>query len=93
MKILHCSDIHLGKKPFGTEIFTKKRYDDYFNTFNELVEKSILEKVDIFMIAGDLFDKKDLSPDILKKTEIILKKLVRSIILIRWTLSWRWGTM
>ncbi|MBP6062441.1 MAG: exonuclease SbcCD subunit D [Fusobacteriaceae bacterium] len=78
MKILHCSDIHLGKKPFGTEIFTKKRYDDYFNAFNELVEKSILEKVDIFMIAGDLFDKKDLSPDILKKTEIILKKLVNS---------------
>ncbi|MGL5055535.1 MAG: metallophosphoesterase family protein [Fusobacteriaceae bacterium] len=75
MKILHCSDIHLGKKPFGTEHFTKTRYEDYFNSFNQLVEKSIVENIDVFMIAGDLFDKKDLSPDILKRTEDIFKKL------------------
>jgi len=35
MKFLHCSDLHLGKKPyFGSEEFKNKRFEDYFSGFN-----------------------------------------------------------
>lgn len=75
MKILHCSDIHLGKRPFGSEKFSQGRYEDYFTSFNQLVDKAISEKIEVFMITGDLFDKRELSPDNLRRTEIIFEKL------------------
>lgn len=75
MKILHCSDIHLGKRPFGSEIFSNKRYEDYYKAFNQLAEKAIENKLDVFMITGDLFDKRDLSPDNLRRSEVIFEKL------------------
>lgn len=69
MKIFHCSDIHLGKRPFGTKEFMDKRYIDFFNAFNQLIDKAIEEKVDLFIVAGDLFDKKELTPDVLQRSE------------------------
>ena len=75
MKILHCSDIHLGKKPFGSSEYSNMRYEDYFRAFDNIVDLALKEKVEVFMIAGDFFDKKELLPKSLKKTENILKKL------------------
>lgn len=75
MKILHCSDIHLGKRPFGSREFSQKRYLDFFNVFNELIDRAIEEKIDIFIVAGDLFDKKELTPDVLKRCEKSFEKL------------------
>lgn len=75
MKILHCSDIHLGKKPFGTKEFSQKRYLDFFKAFDEMVDIAIDEKVDLFIVAGDLFDKKELTPDTLERCEKSFQKL------------------
>jgi len=75
MKILHCSDIHLGKKPFGTKEFSQKRYKDFFDVFDEMVNIAIKKKVDVFIVAGDLFDKKEITPDILNRSEEIFGKL------------------
>lgn len=75
MKILHCSDIHLGKRPFGNENFSQKRYEDYYKAFDQLADKAIENKIDVFMVTGDLFDKRDLSPDNLRRSEIIFEKL------------------
>lgn len=75
MKILHCSDIHLGKKPFGTREFSQKRYLDFFKAFDEMVDIGISEGVELFIVAGDLFDKKELSPDTLERVEKSFQKL------------------
>ena len=75
MKILHCSDIHLGKRPFGTREFSQKRYLDFFKTFDEMVDIGIAEGVELFIVAGDLFDKKELSPDTLERVEKSFQKL------------------
>ena len=75
MKILHCSDIHLGKRPFGNELFSQKRYEDYYKVFDQIADRAIEEKIEIFMVAGDLFDKRDLSPDNLRRSELIFEKL------------------
>lgn len=75
MKILHCSDIHLGKKPFGTREFSQKRYLDFFKAFDQLCDKGIELKVDLIIIAGDLFDKKELTPDTLERAEKTFIKL------------------
>ena len=46
MKILHTADIHL-----------REYDDDRWKTLQKLIEIGKQEKVEIFVISGDLFDK------------------------------------
>ncbi|MHB9300392.1 metallophosphoesterase family protein [Fusobacterium polymorphum] len=75
MKIVHCSDLHLGKKLSGNKDYVKKRYMDFFNAFATFVDKVEEIKPDVCLIAGDIFDKKEINPDILSKTEYLFKRL------------------
>ena len=75
MKIVHCSDLHLGKRLSGNKDYVKKRYMDFFNAFATFVDKVEEIKPDVCLIAGDIFDKKEINPDILSKTEYLFKRL------------------
>ena len=75
MKIVHCSDLHLGKRFSGTKDYVKKRYMDFFNAFATFIDKVEEIKPDVCLIAGDIFDKKEINPDILSKTEYLFKRL------------------
>ena len=75
MKIVHCSDLHLGKRFSGNKDYVKKRYMDLFNAFAVFVDKVEEIKPDVCLIAGDIFDKKEINPDILSKTEYLFKRL------------------
>ena len=75
MKFLHCSDTHLGKKPyFGSDEFKNKRFEDYFSAFDRIIEQAIENNAQAIIIAGDFFDKKESNPIILSKTEVLLEK-------------------
>lgn len=77
MKILHCSDVHLGRRPVGApqSVYSTKRYDDYFDSFEYVVDYSLNNSIDIFIVSGDLFDRRELSPEVLAKSEKSLKKI------------------
>ena len=76
MKILHCSDVHLGRRPAGAiGEYSRKRYDDYFAAFDWAVGTAIERKIDVVLISGDFFDKKELLPEVLQRTEKSLQKL------------------
>ena len=75
MKIVHCSDLHLGKRFSGNKDYVTKRYMDFFNAFATFVDKVKEIKPDVCLIAGDIFDKKEINPDILSKTESLFKRL------------------
>lgn len=76
MRFLHCSDIHLGRKPVGGQgDYSRKRYDDYFSAFEWAVRLGDEKKVDAFIISGDFFDKKELQPEVLQKAENLLLML------------------
>ena len=75
MKIVHCSDLHLGKRFSGNKDYVKKRYMDFFNAFAAFIYKVEKIKPDVCLIAGDIFDKKEINPDILSKTEYLFKRL------------------
>ncbi len=76
MKILHCSDVHLGRRPVGgLGDFSRLRFEDYFLAFEYVIDFAIDHRVDVFLIAGDFFDKRTLSPDILLKAENLLIRL------------------
>ena len=76
MKILHTADWHLGRRPVGgIGVFSNERYKDYFRAAEYIVNEAIKRKVDVFIIAGDLFDKSDISPETLFRTEQLLGRL------------------
>ena len=51
MKILHTSDLHIGKKLMGRE-----RYGEFRAVFFELADICLRESVELVLIAGDIFD-------------------------------------
>ena len=51
MKILHTSDLHIGKKLMGRD-----RYCEYRAVFSEINAVCKREGVDLILIAGDIFD-------------------------------------
>ncbi len=51
MKILHTSDWHIGKKLMGRE-----RYDEYRAVLSEISDICYREKVELVLVAGDIFD-------------------------------------
>lgn len=51
MKILHTSDWHLGRSLYG-----RKRYDEFDAFLTWLLESIDKEKIDVLLIAGDIFD-------------------------------------
>jgi exonuclease SbcD len=76
MRFIHCSDIHLGRRPVGgVGDYSQKRFEDYFTAFEQVIDRAVLEKVDALLIAGDLFDRRELSPEILHRTEKLLHTL------------------
>src|SRR5438477_3777023 len=58
-KFLHIADIHLGIKRYGLEERTK----DFFQAWRDCLERyAIAEGVDFVLIAGDLFDRRQIDP-------------------------------
>ena len=61
IKFLHLADLHLGKRQYNL----KERYKDYFRVFKWMLSLSIKEEVDFILIAGDIFDNKNIDPSVL----------------------------
>ena len=51
MKILHTSDLHIGKK-----LIVRDRLDEYRSVFDEFKNICVNEGVELLIIAGDVFD-------------------------------------
>jgi len=56
LKVLHTADIHLGAKFSGLGHKGASQREQLLATFKNIVETAINEKVNIVLIAGDLFD-------------------------------------
>lgn len=67
---VHCSDIHLGK---GED---ERRVQDFIDSFEDVINTAVDEKVDAFLIAGDLFDMKNISPPVMVETTDLVRHLV-----------------
>lgn len=63
MKIIHCGDVHLDSvmKTNMTSQQANERKNEILLTFRKMVEYAKSNKVKVIMIAGDLFDTKNIS--------------------------------
>lgn len=63
MKIIHCADLHLDSKMNSNfdKIKAKERKAEILHTFERMVEYAAEEGVQAVLIAGDLFDTRNIS--------------------------------
>ncbi|AIG97419.1 DNA repair exonuclease [Archaeoglobus fulgidus DSM 8774] len=52
MRIAHMSDTHLGYRQYNLD----ERENDFYEAFNEAIDKAIEERADVLIHSGDLFD-------------------------------------
>lgn len=71
MKILHTSDLHIGKY-IGT--YDLKEDTEY--VLNQVVDTAIRERVEVVLISGDIFDRPNPSEEAIKMYVSFLKKLL-----------------
>ena len=75
MKIIHCADLHLDSK-METNLDkekAKERKNEILITFEKMVQYAKENDVKVIIIAGDLFDKSNLTvkaKNIVKNAEI-----------------------
>ena len=63
MKLIHCADLHLDSKLSANleKEQMKERRGEILNTFVRMVEYAKENAVDAILIAGDMFDTKNIS--------------------------------
>lgn len=71
MKILHTSDLHIGKY-IGT--YDLKEDTEY--VLNQVVDTAIRERVEVVLISGDVFDRPNPSEEAIKIYVSFLKALI-----------------
>jgi DNA repair protein SbcD/Mre11 len=71
-RFLHLADVHLGFDRYDS----KERTRDFFYAFNDALEKYALDAaVDFVVIAGDLFEHRNIQPATLNQAQTCLQML------------------
>jgi DNA repair protein SbcD/Mre11 len=71
-RFLHISDIHLGFDRYDNP----ERSWDFFRAFEDVIERyAIAERVDFVLIAGDLFEHRQILPSTLNQARLCLQML------------------
>lgn len=74
-RFLHIADIHLGFDRYQN----KERTKDFFLALRDAIERhAIAEQVDFVLIAGDLFEHRNIQPSILNQAQYCLQLLQKA---------------
>ena len=71
IKFIHAADIHLGYRQYNHP----ERFKDFGIAFQRVVDCAIQEKVQVCLLAGDLFHKSSIDPATLIQAESELSRL------------------
>ena len=74
VKILHCADLHLGSELNSIPERASERRMEILGTFRRITQICEAEKVDLLLIAGDLFEGANHSKEITRSVQEYLLK-------------------
>ena len=74
IKIVHTADTHLGSRQYHSDI----RRQDFFDSFEKVIDDAVENEMDAVIHAGDLFDNRNPTIEDLSETILILSKLKRA---------------
>ena len=64
MKFIHIADVHLGVTPDAGMSWSETRSRDIWNSFRFIMEQARKQRVDLLLIAGDLFHRQPLKREL-----------------------------
>jgi exonuclease SbcD len=76
LRLLHTADVHLGARHDDLGEAAAAQRERQFAAFKATVDQAIAEKIDIFLIAGDLFDSNTQPRRSVERVAAELKRLV-----------------
>lgn len=74
MKFIHIADVNLGAQPDRGRIWSDTRAKEIYDTFHKLIQVCEEQKIELLLIAGDLFCTKPTMQD-LKNLDFQLRKI------------------
>ncbi|MEJ8735540.1 metallophosphoesterase family protein [Mediterraneibacter sp. ICN-202921] len=74
MRFIHIADIHLGATPDAGKAYSAIRPKELWDTFEYVIEVCEREKIDLLLIAGDLFHRQPLLRE-LKEVNFLFSSL------------------
>lgn len=81
MRFIHIADVHLGAEPEAGTAYSKRRPDELWETFSEVVSLCEQEQTDLLLIAGDLFHRQPLLRE-LKEVDYLFSKLTHTEVVL-----------
>ena len=60
MKFIHIADVHLGVQPDAGTAYSAERPQEVWDSFSRVIRLCEMEKVDLLLVAGDLFHRQPL---------------------------------
>ncbi|WP_432821287.1 metallophosphoesterase family protein [Trichloromonas sp.] len=75
IRILHTADLHLGAPFPSLGEAEERRQDDFLQTFERLLTLAIKNDVQLFVVAGDLFDSPRPDAELVGKVQAGIKRL------------------
>ena len=64
MRFIHLADVHLGAQPDQRYPWSLGRGEEIWDTFRQVIEEAGQQKIDLLLIAGDLFHGQPLLRDL-----------------------------
>ncbi|MDO4344780.1 MAG: DNA repair exonuclease [Eubacteriales bacterium] len=77
MRFIHIADVHLGAVPDKGYPWSKKRSEEIWSTFRNIIQETEKEQADLLLIAGDLFHRQPLLRE-LKEVNYLFGRLSRT---------------
>lgn len=79
MRFMHIADVHLGAAPDHGYIWSKDRGRELWETFRQCIVDANEKKVDLLLIAGDLFHRQP-QPRELKEVNYLFSTLENTVV-------------
>lgn len=81
MKFIHIADVHLGAQPDAGPLYSKGRAQEIWDTFEKVIHVCEEEKIDLLLIAGDLFHRQPLMRE-LKEADYLFSGLTHTKVVL-----------
>src|SRR6266568_1644245 len=80
LRLVHTADVHLGARHSDLGEAAAAQRERQFAAFRRAVDLALEERVDLFLVAGDLFDSNTQPRRSVERVAAELKRLVQSAV-------------
>jgi DNA repair exonuclease SbcCD nuclease subunit len=82
LRILHTADVHLGSDGYGTAAQQAAHQERSRGAFQRVVDRALADRVDLLLIAGDLFDHNRVPDDTVAFVRSELGRLRQPVVIL-----------